>query len=141
MTELDQALGPRQYTTNGFTYLTAADFTGDYTPPEPEAVIRVAQMLGRLLGLPEYTVCGDKTREDLRKCAKKLLRNGRGDLEGVLELEAASREDGYLAKSLQMSQSPYGLVPKLATLYDRRRAALRHDDQADRDEYLRYASP
>ena len=120
MSELDAYLGPRRQAEDD-VHLTAADFQpAFYEEPQKAAVLDVAAMLLRIMGnRKEYRACGDKMREDLKNCARKLIRNSRGDVAGVLDLEAQVKREGFLAGALKMSLSPYGLVPKLVTLYER----------------------
>ncbi len=120
MSELDTFLPRHPHDPEGLAPLTAADFRGAYEEPEKATVIEVARMLVRLMGMKKsYEKCGDKMREDLKNCARKLLKNARGDLDGVLGLEKQVKADPFLAKALAMGLSPYGLVPKLVTLYEK----------------------
>jgi|SRR3990167_3785700 len=139
MSELDDYLGPRAYTLDPdgvSARVTAADFCGDLEPPPPEPVMRIAEMLCRLRGL-EYGVCGEATRKQARQAGRSLLRNARGDLAGVLDLEAQYRGDANARRWLNNCTSFFTMRDKLVVRYDECRA-FRHDDQADRAEYLRY---
>jgi len=115
--------------------LTAADFQpAFYDPPEKQAVLDVAAMLLRIMGSRKaYRACGDKMREDLKNCARKLIRNARGGLAEVLALEARVKADPFLAGALKMALSPYGLVPKLVTLYERT-----NGEPGETEEYRRW---
>lgn len=102
--------------------------------------METAVRLARLMGL-EYQDCGETTREALRRAARKVGRNARGDWPGVeetlTEIETGPQHN-FLRQTLLMVQSPYGLPAKIATVYEKRKLAGRSRGEAEsHPEYKR----
>lgn len=125
MTDLDIALGPRQVPVD----VGVLARLKDTTPDDTEAILEVAGMLSRIMYGQDYARCGSLTRKALKGAGRQLLQNARGDLDGVLKLEGALIEppNVFLASTLKLCQSAYGVAPKLADLFEKRKQKAEAD--------------